>query len=250
MIGALDEMTARGRFQHYFGKKKHVFLVAIHVTQKADVWMGDIDIANQEGADGIIVIRHRTGTNEDVLAAYEWACKHYDDWWIGVNFLGYSPLEAVLKAPKGVSGVWFDDSCIDENDPNSTKYLSDVELKSDILHLPKPPLIMPSIAMKYQPFVHDLFKVAKMAEPYAHILVTSGERTGRPPTVDKMRTIRRAVDVPIAIASGIDANNVGSFLDVGVEVFIVNSSLNVGHPGDEHLDAAKVGHQRAAIPSD
>jgi hypothetical protein len=232
------------RYAESFKNCSAVFLVAIHVGADDEAWASDIEIARNEGADGIFVIRDGMGTNEDALGAYKHARGRYPRWWIGLNLLGYHPLQAALQAPIGTSGVWFDQSGLEGLlSPSDTPYLADVRLRADVMHLEKL-LLFPSVAMKYRPQPEDLSLAAQLVAPYADCIITSGEKTGEPPTIEKMRTLRQAVSTPIGIASGIDTDNVRPFLDVGVNVFIVNTSIS----SNGRLDDKKVHALRMKIP--
>jgi len=241
-------MTARERFERSFINRKRAFIIAIHVTPDKEAWAADIEVARDEGADGIIVIRdYRTlVTDEDVLVAYDYARDRYPRWWIGVNLLQHTPQDAVFRIKHTTSGIWFDNVRIDEGMPFGNAYLSMVRAKSDALHPPTPPLFLPSIAMKYQEPVKNLAGVAKLAEPFADVIITSGDATGVPADFEKVKTLRAATDSPIGLASGISSDNVAQFIELGVDVFIVNTSIT--DPDTNLLDWEKVNILRRKIP--
>lgn len=242
------------RLKKAFDGRASVFLVALHVTHVRKQWEKDIGIAHAEGADGIIVIRdyNTLATDDDALIAYDYARKHYRDWHIGLNLLGHRPDQAVLREANGVSSYWFDEAHINEESENGAKYFADVRRKSNNIHLPRSPLLIPSVAMKYKPQPKSLARVAQLLEPHADIIVTSGKKTDEPPTIEKMRELRKAVSCPIGIVSGIDADNVQSFLAEGVNCFIVWSSISQKErlEGEvvEVLDPPKVAALRKKIP--
>lgn len=236
------------RFKEAFKGSAHVFLIAIHVDPSARKTWADIETAFMAEADGILLIRdyNTLANNHDVLATYKVARKRYWHSWIGVNLLGVSSPQAVLMVDHGTSGLWFDNAQIDEDNPESARFLADTRAKSDIFHLPDPPLIMPSVAFKGQAAVRDYAKVVHLAQPHADALVTSGVDTGVAPSTEKIRTMRQACEIPLGIASGISSENVGVYLDLGVDFFIVNTSISNTTTG--RLDPDKVQELRDKIP--
>ncbi len=215
------------RFKERFPGRACVFIIAIHVTPDSQALVEDIARAHQGDADGVILIKEGHGTDDDVLQAYDWSRQNYPDLWIGVNLLGHFPHEAVIRVKPGTSGIWFDDPRVEEGKRNGAKYLADTRSKMEILHSPHPlPLLFPSVDFKYQPPAKNLAKVARLIEPYADAIITSGKKTGEPASNNKVKALRDAVKCPIGLASGITVENVEEYITLGVDLFIVNSSLN------------------------
>lgn len=236
------------RFFEAFHTLHHVFIVAIHVVPSPADTDRDIQVAFEGGADGIVLIRdyNTLANNDDVMQTYRVARRRYPTHWIGINLLGVHPAEAVMAIPHGTSGLWFDNAHISENDSGSGIYLQRVWSTSDVYHLPNPPLIMPSIAFKYQAPVKDYAKVVRLAQPHADALVTSGTATGEAPDAEKIRIMCEAANIPLGIASGTSIDNVETFMRLGVTFFIVNTKIS--DPTTGRLDPAKVKELRAAIP--
>ena len=83
-----------------------------------------------------------------------------------------------------------------------------------------------SIAFKYQKEVKQLDWVACLAKEYADVVVTSGDRTGSPPNLHKIKTIRKNIDhSPLAIASGITPENVSQY-KAYADAFLVATGIS------------------------
>lgn len=228
--------------------RKHALTVAMHITLDTELWMQNIEFAHAEGADGIFIIRdyETPTTNEDALGAYHWTRNQYkyQNWWVGLNMLGWKPHEVVTKVDDKVSGLWFDEPYIDEDREDGASYFDSVAETSSILHLPLPPLLVPCVAMKYRPQPKDLTKVVKMIERSADVIATSGEETGKAPDIEKIKKLRAATEKPIGLCSGVDAQNVNQFVGAGVNLFIIWTGLAT----DGKLDKEKFCRIRDSIP--
>ena len=233
-------------FKKAFSGQKNIFLVAIHVGLDEAVTSADVEIARGEGADGIFLIKDYTtlATDDDVLAAYDYTRSKYPLWWIGVNLLDHMPAEAIRRIKQSTSGLWIDSSQIREGKPDGADYLRKIhEYLITFRH--RVPLLFASIAFKYQEPVKDFAAVTRLAEPYADVLVTSGDATGVPADFEKIAIMRTAATkAPLVLASGVSVDNVKRYIELGVDGFIVNTSIST----DGRLDAAKVGALRDKIP--
>jgi predicted TIM-barrel enzyme len=233
------------KFETAFKGREHIFLVAIHVSPLQEEVAADIKVAHGEGADGIIVIKN-TGswaTDDTVLRAYDSARGTYPKWWIGVNLLDHSALDALTTIRYDTNGLWFDRSHINETLADAS-FLDSVRQKRDLQR--HSTMLLPSVAFKYQKRVHDPGAVAKLAEPYADVIITSGNKTGVPANIEKVNEMRNAVKCPLGLASGISMDNVEQFVDMGVNVFIVNTSIS--NDKTWNIDSKKVRALRAKIP--
>lgn len=238
----------RERFNYSFRGRTPIFLIALHVTIERKDLETDLKVAHGEGADGVFLIYDYEATprpnDHDVLGAYHYARSQHPSWWIGINLLDHEPKQVVLKTPKHTSGLWFDDPRIDERLGMSIEYLAGVQKKNDAAHLPNIPLLFASIDFKGQHRPKDPAKVARMANGFADALVTSGSMTGVPADPERVQLLRDATTMPLGLASGVSVENVKRYLDVGVDFFIVNTSISTEH----RLDPKKVAALRAVIP--
>lgn len=82
-----------------------------------------------------------------------------------------------------------------------------------------------SVAFKYQPKSKDLASDCAEAVISTDVVVTSGSKTGSPPDLEKIKQIRGYIgNHPLAIASGIDCENVEQFAPY-VDIVMVATSI-------------------------
>lgn len=111
---------------------------------------------------------------------------------------------------------------------------------------PGGPLFFGGAAFKYQREVplHLVGVAAATAAYLCDVVTTSGPATGEPPDPEKLRLMREALgDHALAVASGVDADNVGAMLPYA-DAFLVASSLETSHGA---LDRGAVEELAAAI---
>lgn len=213
------------KFTKVFPKGK-AFLPVIHVATVAQA-KRNAAIAFQEGADGIFLISHDADVNASVLRAiYHEVRNVFTKEWIGINFLDMEPEETIPFAFPSVSGLWHDNIGITD-DPRSTQRASAIatlfdawqqEYMCEALHFG-------SVAFKYQDAVKDPAAAAEIAMPYTDVITTSGSATSEAPNLEKIVAMREATGgFPLAIASGVTAQNVGTFLPYA-DCFLVASSI-------------------------
>ncbi len=100
-------------FKEIFKGKKHVFLPVIHV-EDAELALHNVQIAKNNGADGVFLINHRIPWQE-LLQCYAFVKEKIPDFWIGMNFLDRENYQALHALPKSASGLWIDDGGIRED---------------------------------------------------------------------------------------------------------------------------------------
>ena len=215
--------------------KGNVFLVVIHVQTESQV-LRNVKIAHEEGADGVFLISHGAVSAPDLLQFYRSVRRLYPSWWIGMNFLDCTALDALLIIPEDASGLWVDDAGIDEyvKDPRKSARLL-WELRKQKVSWQG--LYFGGVAFKYRQQVEDVAYVAELAVPYMDVITTSGDATGQPPTEEKIWAMREAIgDHPLAIASGIMPENIGRYLGVA-DGFLVATGISKSFT---ELDPARV----------
>ncbi len=230
-------------FKDSFPGAKAVFFVAIHVGLVPADTARDVDVAHDEGADGVFLIKDYTtiATDDDVMLAYRQARRKHALDWMGVNLLDHSAQDGLrVLATDHVQGFWFDRAYV----VRDADYLASVRKLQETLR--PSTLLFPSIAFKYQERVTSYARVVRLAEPYTDTIVTSGEATGVAADIDKIRIMRTETKLPLGLASGVSADNVESFLQEGVDFFIVNTSIS---NDNGRLDPGKVRALRAKIPA-
>lgn len=200
-----------------FGPFKHkkVFLPVVHV-EYGEQAQRNIDIAFDAGADGVFLINH--AISDDLLLQIASDVRE-DGRWIGVNCLGLSPEEVLADHHYSGEGVWTDSAL------PADYYDEDYILAMKQLVHSYYGLLFGGVAFKYQPQPKDIAEQCRQALRFVNVITTSGPATGKAPDLDKIKTMREIIgDHDLAIASGIDVENVEAFLPY-VDCFLVASSI-------------------------
>ena len=186
-------------YKKIFPKKNSLFIV-IHVVSKKQA-NENVKIAFESGADGVFLINHSSGY-ESLIEIYREIKQQYPNFWIGLNLLDLSASAVLDYVPNNASGLWVDNIGLNE-EHDCINYIAQknwVQKQEKYQEM----IYFGSIAFKYQKEVKQLDWVACLAKEYADVVVTSGDRTGSPPNLHKIKTIRKNIDhSPLAIASGI-----------------------------------------------
>jgi predicted TIM-barrel enzyme len=83
------------------------------------------------------------------------------------------------------------------------------------------------VAFKYINDIKTNFKeAARRAVDFMDVITTTGEETGKPPSIEKIKAMKEgAGDHPLAIASGMTAENVQEFMPY-VKCFLVATGIS------------------------
>ena len=158
-----------------------------------------------------------------LLEIHAAAADLHRDWWIGLNCLGLSPEEVFGLLSERVGGVWVDNAGIEEgreHQPYAERVLAEQRR-----HAPQC-LYFGGVAFKYQRPVEDLESACRVAARYMDVVTTSGPGTGFAAEVEKIRRMGSALGgKPLAIASGITPENVGSYLSCA-DSFLVATGIS------------------------
>lgn len=202
---------------------KSALLVVIHVLYPSQV-LKNVTIAINEGASGVFLIDHY-GVPGRLSLIFDHVREHHDSIWIGLNYLGITPTDAIHKIPINASGLWTDDAGVTDCgglDYSIAASNWDLRQKRDDWS----GLYFGGVSFKYQKPIRDHRIVAQISCDYMDVITTSGDATGHPPKVEKIIEMRNAVsDFPLAIASGISADNIGQFLGIA-DCFLVSTSIS------------------------
>jgi predicted TIM-barrel enzyme len=215
-------------------RSKPRVLPVIHVRDR-DQALENAQIAAEAGADGVFLISH--GSHEPLVLARlgrEVKRMTYSTMpWVGINFLGLEPVDAIEMLPTGIDGLWVDNAGIDEHAEN--QYIADEieKVRQQEMALRSFSTRMEyfgGVAFKYQRPVRlggDLKKAAEIARNYMDVVTTSGEGTGKAADLDKIREMREGLgpDARLGIASGITPENVELYLPY-VNDFLVATGIN------------------------
>ncbi len=187
------------------------------------------DLAFELGADGVYLIDHETYGNDELLTAYNAIRMNHPDEFIGLNLLsassGYRALKIIDDAfDQGKigtlpSGLWVDDVI-----PDKEKF---VNFRSENPEFKKI-LYLGGVAFKYTQSYTDLAeKAAQEAVRQVHftdVVTTSGAGTGQAPSKDKIKAMKLVIgDNEIAIASGVDVENVNDYRSLADSILVASS---------------------------
>ena len=167
----------------------HAVLPVVHVEDSLQA-LRNTQIAKKEGADGVFLIdmhqRHPLVLNEIHNAVRG----EFPTWWIGNNYLNVETSRVFNLLDGSVSGLWTDYSGLNEKSKEQIEAdkISEGRKKSGW-----DGLYFGAVAFKYQPGVNNLEHVSKIATKYMDVVTTSGDRTGSPPTWEKMARIKTGI---------------------------------------------------------
>ncbi len=197
------------------------FYPVIHCTDPfrqngVDHALHNTRIAVENGADGVFLIGHGMQFPQ-LTRLYDHVRKDFPHTWIGINFLDLGArkiwvgLETVVMGCVGLNALWID------------------SLPEYRLALPSKIQLFGGVAFKYiAPNLSGdaLISACTEAKRCVDIATTSGERTGSPPSIQKLASIRAALlgQMPVAVASGVSEENVCTLLPY-VDMFLVASSI-------------------------
>lgn len=203
----------------------HALLPVIHVENAAQA-IRNVHRAMENGAHGIFLINHSI-PSITLLRIYDQVRALYPHAWIGLNCLDLDPEQTLTIVPSTVSALWFDSLNLDPRaeDPALRARRYQEFQKA----LPETWKIFGGVAFKYQPNYYTPAEEAKLVAPFIDVITTSGHETGSAPSVEKIRAMKEAVpDKPLAIASGITAENVHAFLPYA-NYFLVATGVSDSH---------------------
>lgn len=204
-------------------RRRKVFLPVIHpVSEQAA--LQSIETSILAGADGVFLINQGMST-EELLEFIPVIRTQFPDLWMGVNLLGTDPAEVVDKvAHLPIGGIWSDNSYIDEQSDHqpAAERFRQARRRQGWLGL-----YFGGVAFKYQRHIPEPFlaAAAQKATTCVDVITSSGEGTGIPASLEKVRALRSgAGHHPMALASGISPENVADYLPL-VDIFLVASEI-------------------------
>lgn len=200
------------------------------------------------GADGIFIINHYGGIEEVFFVVGAIRSFYKDkDCFIGINLLGASTDDALrwivaqgaIDESRIPQALWVDD-VMDSGEMNSPEKVYRNKQKSDVLSQVQ---LFGGIAHKasstYDEAPDFVLCTVAALNGVVDVITTSGAGTGIAPSVEKMQAVSEgAYGKPIALASGVTAENLPSF--AFVDYVLVSSSIETS-PGSGVFDDEKLG---------
>lgn len=232
---------ALGRFRDVFDSR-HVVLPVIHVRDREQA-LANAQLARDAGADGIFLINHDLSVAK-LLEIHAEVAASFRRWFVGVNCLGLPARDCFARLSPAVAGLWVDDAQIDEHKP--------VQIDASAIDEARRAsgwsgLYFGGVAFKYRRPVEAVQAAARAARDHMDIVTTSGPGTGAAAAVDKIQSMKAALDrFPLAVASGITPENVGAYLP-HADCFLVATGISRSfHDLDQKRLARLVAEVRAA----
>jgi len=210
-------------YRKLFLKKKTLFVV-IHVFNDLSQVLENVRIAIGEGADGVFLINHspRFFNWEKLWGMLVLIKGNYINFNIGLNFLDLSARDAIKEVPLSAFGLWVDNAMVCSSGKEAKK---NWQMRNNF-KFGWDGLYFGGVAFKYQDQPVDLENTVKMAVNYMDVITTSGDATGEPPSIEKIRRIRKSIgNFPLAIASGMTPENVREFTCLA-DCFLVSTGIN------------------------
>ena len=206
-----------------------VITPVIHVLDRDQV-LRNIGVAVRAGAPGVFLINHDFPVGELIPIITD-VRKFVPDVWIGVNFLAmpaknaFPILGRLYAGDCPIDAYWADDARIDERverqiEADMTRKVYSVCGWNG--------LYFGGVAFKKQREVgrEDFECAARLAAPYMDVVTTSGAATGCAADTKKVSDFRRGLgDRPLALASGVNPENVTDYTDL-VDCFLVATGIN------------------------
>jgi hypothetical protein len=194
----------------------------------------NVRTAVRNGADGVFLIGHAVHHSE-LCQIYDSVRRQFPALWIGINFLdiaasnNWIDLFSAARACAGLNGLWLD------------------RLPDSRLNISPGVQIFGGVAFKYiDPHASGqaLVIACEKAVQNVDVATTSGDKTGSAPDQGKVESIKihLAGRIPLAVASGVSAQNAAGLLPF-VDIFLVASSLierDANRGGHEYLVPEKV----------
>ncbi|MBP9738444.1 hypothetical protein KBD20_02020 [Candidatus Saccharibacteria bacterium] len=188
-------------------------------------------MAQELGAKGVFVIDHKSSmTNPDILVdTYTHIKYEFPNLWLGINNLALSAARNLVLA-RGIlaDGVWADNA----TESSNSGYVRNSTSQT---------VFFGGVAMKGPGYIED----SEHAAQYIHnhlddvdVAVTSGPETGVPCPPERLEAIRRkSPDAKLAIASGVDLENIARHSRL-VDYILVASSIETHQYSGVFLESA------------
>lgn len=220
--------------------KQPIVLPVIHYHTEA-LALKNAEVAFQAGCEGVFLI-HMDGTNDLLSPVARDIKRQWPDKLIGVNYLGWSPEEAVAKnIEDGLDMTWTDRQLTHSAEhPWPAVTAVREALKAAPSHQ-----LFAGVAFKYQtPVEPEPATAAVAALDFGFIPTTSGAATGKAADMVKLQSLRSALgDGPLAVASGVTPENAAEHAPYLTHILV---ATGVSHNFHE-LDFEKLCRLRGAL---
>lgn len=169
---------------------KTELIPVIHMINQNQVFT-NVKTCVESGVEKVFLINHQT-TSEELIKCALLVKERYPDLWVGVNMLDKYAEDAILY-DFNLDGLWCDQT---------------IDLES-YKHRKFKGMLFAGLAFKYQPQPKDIELACQESILTSDVSTTSGPGTGKAAGLAKIIELRKYLgDHPMAIASGVDVNNV------------------------------------------
>lgn len=207
--------------------RANLFFVVVH-TQDAAQALRNTRIALDNGADGVFLINHAISAMS-LRRIFDEVRQVNPKAWLGVNILaGFHDLIRHSRdyLPFGMRALWCDSVGFREEASDEHAIVGAEDINSRLVAHPDEPKLFAGISFKYQKETEDIPRAIRLLSPYVDVFTTSGPKTGEPPTLEKIESLRQALgDKTLAVASGMTPENVDPFLPL-VDCFLVATGVS------------------------
>jgi hypothetical protein len=189
-------------------------------------------LAFRLGADGVFLI-HMSCHDLELDEPAQAIKAEFPERFVGTNRLSMDPQTAIRRDfALGLDGTWADRCGINTDRMGDTASII-AALKEVRTHNPDF-AFFGSVAFKGQRRENDPAQAALLAHHCGFIATTSGPGTGIPADFEKLDSMRRALgDNPLAIASGVDPDNVAAHLRYVTHILVATGISKSFHEFDE-----------------
>jgi hypothetical protein len=188
---------------------KTEIIPVIHMLNESQVF-ANIAICIECGIQKVFLINHMVSVSDLINCALK-VKEQNPNLWVGINMLGQSPeisLGLGLGLKGGIDGIWCDETI-------TSKISSFRKFEG---------MVFGGLAFKYQPQPYDYNIACKEAILNTDVATTSGNGTGQPANINKIKNIREfLVNHPMAIASGVSVDNIDNYKGIADYLLVASS---------------------------
>lgn len=239
----------------------------IHIHEAAQT-VEQAGVAFEAGADGVYLIDHGQSPPEQGIFAifdqFDAVKAAHPDRFVGINVLGVKGVAQALRILRAVQemgyptnlpdGLWVDDA-VGEITPEVVDDLREIRAIRNEWPASESVKILGGVAFKYTPTYSEDPEftgwLTSLVAEYVDVVTASGAGTGQAAPVDKvqaMSAVAREQGKPLAIASGVDAENMPLYADVVDEVLVATSIETEPYSGvfdrDKLNDLIQIAHRQ------
>lgn len=198
----------------------------LHIDNNTDI-IGSMKLLNSLDIKKVFFISHGYLNYKELIEVIKEIKSKFENFWIGVNFLDVKASD-VFRINKEelsiVDAIWID---------NSFAGISNAVAKGISIDRNKnfKGMYFGGVAFKYCPQPSNLKYAVEQAIELMDVITTSGKGTGIEAEIEKIAEMSQYAQnkKPLAIASGITANNIDKYLPY-VKYFLVGTFIEKG-PG-------------------